>query len=107
MDALTHTLKFSSWHKDHQLSNFIEFIEIIVTGSAAVIGDFMLPILQPDEKLREALTPHARDLGRAFQMTNFIRDISEDLDLGRQYIPEDVSFFIFNSNLLYTLKTAK
>ena len=50
----------------------------------------MLPILQPDEKLREALTPHARDLGRAFQMTNFIRDISEDLDLGRQYIPEEV-----------------
>ena len=55
----------------------------------------MLPILQPDEKLREALTPHARDLGRAFQMTNFIRDISEDLDLGRQYIPEEVRIIHF------------
>jgi len=61
-----------------------------IEGSAAVIGDFMLPILQPDDKLRSDLTPHARDLGRAFQMTNFLRDISEDLDLGRQYIPEEV-----------------
>lgn len=58
-------------------------------GSAAVIGEFMLPMLEPDETLHEGLIQHARDLGRAFQMTNFLRDISEDLDLGRQYVPEE------------------
>ena len=27
--------------------------------------------------------PHARDLGIAFQLTNFLRDVGEDLDRGR------------------------
>ncbi|WP_420452532.1 phytoene/squalene synthase family protein [Ilumatobacter sp.] len=54
-------------------------------GSAAVIGEMMLPILEPHD-LDRAL-PHARDLGDAFQLTNFLRDIDEDLDRGRQYVP--------------------
>lgn len=32
---------------------------------------------------------HARYLGRAMQYLNFIRDIQEDLTLGRQYLPYD------------------
>lgn len=61
-------------------------------GSAAVIGEMMLPILEPYDLA--AATPHARDLGNAFQLTNFLRDISEDLDRHRQYIPgEDLSRF--------------
>ena len=55
-------------------------------GSAAVIGEMMLPILEPDSP---AATVHARDLGNAFQLTNFLRDIAEDLDRGRQYIPQE------------------
>lgn len=54
-------------------------------GSAAVIGEMMLPILEPVSP--DALGP-ARDLGNAFQLTNFLRDINEDLDLGRIYIPQ-------------------
>ncbi len=61
-------------------------------GSAAVIGEMMLPILEPYD-LAVAL-PHARDLGKAFQLTNFLRDIEEDLDRGRVYLPqEDVRKF--------------
>ncbi|MEO1058987.1 MAG: phytoene/squalene synthase family protein [Actinomycetota bacterium] len=56
-------------------------------GSAAVIGEMMLPILEPDDL--NAATPHARDLGNAFQLTNFLRDIDEDLERGRQYVPLD------------------
>jgi phytoene synthase len=56
-------------------------------GSAAVIGEMMLPILEPDDLT--AATPHARDLGNAFQLTNFLRDIDEDLDRGRQYVPQE------------------
>ena len=55
-------------------------------GSAAVIGEMMLPILEPRDLA--AATPHARDLGDAFQLTNFLRDVAEDLDRERVYIPQ-------------------
>ncbi|MCU0297246.1 MAG: squalene/phytoene synthase family protein, partial [Candidatus Nanopelagicales bacterium] len=32
---------------------------------------------------------HARDLGIAFQLANFIRDVGEDLQRGRIYLPLD------------------
>ena len=56
-------------------------------GSAAVIGEMMLPILEPPEPDRAR--PHARDLGNAFQLTNFLRDIDEDLLRGRVYVPQE------------------
>jgi 15-cis-phytoene synthase len=55
-------------------------------GSAAVIGEMMLPILEPVD---QAARPHARDLGDAFQLTNFLRDVAEDLDRGRVYLPQE------------------
>lgn len=55
-------------------------------GSAAVIGEMMLPILEPTDP---AASVHARDLGNAFQLTNFLRDVAEDLDRGRVYIPQE------------------
>ncbi|MFN2502931.1 MAG: phytoene/squalene synthase family protein [Acidimicrobiales bacterium] len=55
-------------------------------GSAAVIGEMMLPILEPTSP--EAYT-HARDLGIAFQLSNFLRDVDEDLNRGRVYIPQE------------------
>ena len=58
---------------------------VYMDGSAAVIGEMMLPILEPTDY--DAALPHARDLGNAFQLTNFLRDIDEDLDRGRQYVP--------------------
>ena len=53
-------------------------------GSAAVIGEMMLPVLRPTSPRR--LGP-ARQLGLAFQLTNFLRDVGEDLDRQRIYIP--------------------
>jgi phytoene synthase len=62
-----------------------------VYGSAAVIGLQMVPILEPlDPGAYEA----AKDLGVAFQLANFIRDVGEDLDRGRVYLPaEDLDRF--------------
>ena len=57
-------------------------------GSAEVIGLQMLPILGTVGPLRDA-EPCAEALGRAFQLTNFLRDINEDLDRGRVYLPAD------------------
>lgn len=60
-------------------------------GSAAVIGEMMLPIL--GARHRGVVGP-ARDLGLAFQLTNFLRDVGEDLDRGRVYLPvEDLERF--------------
>ena len=60
-------------------------------GSAAVIGLEMVPILEP---LEEEAYPRARALGEAFQLSNFLRDVGEDLDRGRVYLPlEDLERF--------------
>ena len=54
-------------------------------GSAEVIGLMMSRIMGLDERA----FPYARLLGRAMQYINFIRDIQEDLDLGRTYLPQN------------------
>ncbi|MFE0191545.1 phytoene/squalene synthase family protein [Streptomyces sp. NPDC059008] len=58
-------------------------------GSAAVIGLQMLPVLGTVVP-RETAAPHAAALGVAFQLTNFLRDVGEDLDRGRVYLPADL-----------------
>ncbi len=58
---------------------------VYMDGSAAVIGEMMLPILEP---ISPAARSHAQDLGNAFQLTNFLRDVDEDLDRGRVYVPQ-------------------
>ena len=55
-------------------------------GSAAVIGEMMMPVL--GARGPDALRP-ARDLGIAFQLTNFLRDVGEDLERGRIYLPQE------------------
>jgi 15-cis-phytoene synthase len=59
-----------------------------VYGSAAVIGLQVLPVLGTVVP-RERAEPHAAALGVAFQITNFLRDVGEDFDRGRVYLPSD------------------
>ena len=64
--------------------NNYEELMTYVYGSAVVIGLEMLPILgYSDPRAIEAATA----LGTAFQLANFIRDVDEDLDRGRVYLP--------------------
>ena len=56
-----------------------------VYGSAAVIGLQMVPILGP---LHDDAYESAKTLGIAFQLANFIRDVGEDLDRSRVYLPK-------------------
>jgi phytoene synthase len=66
-------------------------LQVYMYGSAAVIGLQMFPILSPSDPSGAA---HAQALGEAFQLTNFIRDIAEDLRRGRVYLPmEDLEAF--------------
>ncbi len=64
----------------HTYEDLLEY----VYGSAAVIGLQMVPILgtlNPDAYVA------AEKLGIAFQLANFIRDVGEDLERGRVYLP--------------------
>ncbi|WP_116113447.1 phytoene/squalene synthase family protein [Amycolatopsis ruanii] len=63
-------------------------LEKYVYGSAEVIGLQMLPVLGTVGEPGEA-APYAAALGKAFQLTNFLRDVAEDLDRGRVYLPAD------------------
>ena len=63
-----------------------EALSEYVYGSAAVIGLEMVSILGA---LSDDAYESAKKLGIAFQLANFIRDVGEDLDRGRIYLPLD------------------
>ncbi len=63
-----------------------EDLEAYMRGSAASVGVMMTAIMESDEA--ETARPHAVKLGEAFQMTNFLRDVREDiLERDRIYLP--------------------
>lgn len=78
-------------------------------GSAAVIGLQMLPLLGRENSSGswERLRQPAIDLGMAFQLTNFLRDIAEDLDRGRIYLPRETldRFGVQRADLLEARRT--
>jgi phytoene synthase len=88
---------FASMRMDTHVRDYADYDALLeyMQGSAAVIGTMMVPILlAPDEGPRllpaaavTAAREPARQLGLAFQLTNFIRDVAEDLGRDRVYLP--------------------
>jgi phytoene synthase len=76
-----------SMEMDFTVTSYDDFDDLMdyMDGSAAVIGEMMLPVLAPGDA--PSLLQPARDLGVAFQLTNFLRDVGEDLTRGRVYLP--------------------
>jgi 15-cis-phytoene synthase len=69
----------------------LDALDRYMWGSAAVIGLQVLPVLGTAPGVaREEAAPHAIALGEAFQLTNFLRDVGEDADRGRVYLPADL-----------------
>lgn len=64
-----------------------EQLEEYMAGSAAAIGLQMLPVLGHALPY-EVVAPYAVDLGLAFQLTNFVRDLAEDARRGRTYVAD-------------------
>ncbi|MDZ5810431.1 phytoene/squalene synthase family protein [Halorubrum sp. AD140] len=63
-------------------------LEAYMDGSAAAVGRMMTAIMDLDPETEAAALPHATRLGEAFQMTNFIRDVREDVvERDRIYLP--------------------
>ena len=71
-----------------EYANFDALSEYVY-GSAAVIGLQMVEILGMKKGEEENTRKAAENLGIAFQLANFIRDVGEDLERGRIYLPMD------------------
>lgn len=82
-EAFLHSMRMDLTIRQYQ--TFKDLYEYVY-GSAAVIGLQMVPILEPTSQIAYE---RAQDLGIAFQLANFVRDVSEDLNRGRIYLPMD------------------
>jgi phytoene synthase len=89
MDHADFTKFLRSMAMDLTVTSYATYDDLLdyMDGSAAVIGTMMLPILGSSDPA--AAHEPARQLGLAFQLTNFIRDVAEDLDRGRTYLPDE------------------
>jgi 15-cis-phytoene synthase len=81
MDSMRMDLEVTSYPDRAALDRYVH-------GSAEVIGLQVLPVLGTVGPQPEAAR-YAAALGQAFQLTNFLRDVAEDLDRGRVYLPAD------------------
>ena len=81
---------FASMRMDLTVRDYADraALDRYVRGSAEVIGLQVLPVLGTVAPPEEA-APYAAALGKAFQLTNFLRDVGEDLDRDRVYLPAD------------------
>lgn len=84
-EAFLHSMKM-----DLTITEYLSYEDLYeyVYGSAAVIGLQMVSILgtKTTDGLEEVKIA-AEKLGVAFQLANFIRDVGEDLERGRVYLP--------------------
>ena len=77
--AMTNSLTVTSYDTFDDLLDYLD-------GSAAVIGELVLPILEPRSP---AALPYARDFAVACRLTECWSDVGRDLERGRVYVPRD------------------
>ena len=75
-------------HMDLEPPQYESFAELQVYMSrvASAVGIACLPIFGADTELSQ---PYAEALGKALQYTNILRDLAEDAERGRCYLPRD------------------
>jgi phytoene synthase (EC 2.5.1.32) len=79
MDAMMSDIDNSRYDTYDELETYMD-------GSASAVGRMMTAIMDTEDE-NKAL-PHATALGEAFQMSNFLRDVREDiLERDRIYLP--------------------
>ncbi|MBU3692763.1 MAG: phytoene/squalene synthase family protein [Candidatus Nanopelagicaceae bacterium] len=83
-EAFLHSMAMDLTVTEYQ--SFDDLMEYVY-GSAAVIGLQMVYVLGTLEGKKSEALPLAENLGVAFQLANFIRDVGEDLERGRIYLP--------------------
>ncbi|WP_409182181.1 phytoene/squalene synthase family protein [Amycolatopsis sp. VS8301801F10] len=105
VDAFLHSMRMDLTVAEY--ATYADLAEYIY-GSACVIGLQMLPVFGTLVPLEEA-APSAAALGEAFQLTNFLRDVGEDLDRGRLYLPTEelAAFGVDRAVLLDAWRSAR
>lgn len=94
-EAFLHSMEMDLSVQEYQ--SYEDLMEYVY-GSAAVIGLQMVPILGP---LHNDAFESAKKLGIAFQLANFIRDVGEDLERSRIYLPiEELTQFGVSKQML-------
>jgi phytoene synthase len=79
MDAMEMDVTVGRYETHDDLSTYLR-------GSSVAVAYMMLDVMGAAD--RERARPHAKALGEAFQLTNFLRDVREDvLEFDRIYIP--------------------
>ena len=79
IDAMERDVAATDYEDHEELSTYLR-------GSSVAVANMMLAVMEPDEL--EAARPHARAMAEAFQLTNFLRDVREDVvDYDRVYLP--------------------
>ncbi|AIE84499.1 phytoene/squalene synthase family protein [Fimbriimonas ginsengisoli] len=85
LDAMAQDLSISRYETYEDLRDYMR-------GSASAVGLMMCSVLEAGNN--PAMLEAAVALGEAMQLTNFIRDVSEDYNRGRIYLPaEDMARF--------------
>ena len=99
-----------SMRMDLHVTDYATFEDLgqYIHGSAGVIGLQLLPVFGTVGPPAEA-AGHASALGVAFQLTNFLRDVGEDLDRGRVYLPatELAAFGVDRDRLVRARRTGR
>jgi phytoene synthase len=81
IDAMLTDIETSRYETYDELETYME-------GSASAVGYMMTAIMDTEDP--EVARPHARALGIAFQLSNFLRDVREDvIDRDRIYLPAE------------------
>jgi phytoene synthase len=82
VDAFLHSMEMDITTTTYKT---MDELKTYLYGSSEVVGLFMAKIMDLPQESYYA----ARHLGRAMQYINFIRDIAEDVQLGRTYFPQE------------------
>jgi phytoene synthase len=64
-------------------------LESYMRGVAGSVGALSVRVFGYHHTSQADIDSFARDFGYAFQLTNIIRDVGADLELGRVYLPEE------------------
>jgi len=108
VDAMATDIEKTRYESYDELRQYMD-------GSASAVGRMMTAVMAP-ESADEAL-PAATALGEAFQLTNFVRDVREDvLDRDRVYLPaetlrahgatqEQITRLAFDENVAAAVRT--
>jgi len=83
IDAMIQDIETTRYEAFEDLTEYMR-------GSSVAVANMMMAAMEMSDEDREEAQSHAAALAEAFQLTNFLRDVREDIhDYGRVYIPQE------------------